>query len=202
VASGPAYARAFMVLIVRIVGNDEHLKYILTLLDDLLILAQNSKDPKTDLHTVLAFFSKLRSGKPDQSVPHLPFGAISTVLTRKIDEPYMLSLAGRILTTFLTKIPDVSSETVEGFFRWYIDELLNKEHQKLHVKKLSLGLVALRPLLSVDRYRVLFINDPQNLQVILKISMFEDKREGPLILGKNKKQLAKNNLTEKKEEKN
>jgi len=61
-------------------------------------------------------------------------------------------------------------------------------------------LVALRPLLSVDRYRTLFINDPQNLQVILKLSMFEDKREGPMILGKNKKQAAKN-AAEKKEDK-
>lgn len=188
VASGAAYARAFMVLIVKIVANDEHLKYILTLLDELLTLAQTSSNPKTDLPAVLSYFSKLRSGKPDQSVPHLPFGAISTVLTRKIDDPYMLSLAGRILTTFLTKIPDVTPETVDGFFRWYIDELLSKDHPKLHDRKISLGLIALRPLLSVDRYRLLFINDPQNLQVILKLSIFEDKREGPLLPGKKNKQ--------------
>jgi len=46
--------------------------------------------------------------------------------------------------------------------------------------------VALRPLLSVDRYRLLFINEPQNLQVIFQLSVFEDKREGPMQLGKKK----------------
>jgi V-type H+-transporting ATPase subunit H len=197
VAHGSVLARAFMVLIVKIVTNDDHLRYILTLLDDLLTSAQNSKDARTDLPTVLSFFSKLRSGKPDPSVPHLPFGAISTVLTRKIDDPYMLALAGRILTTFLTKIPDVSPDIVETFFRWYIDELLAKEHNKLHERKISLGLIALRPLLSVDRYRVLFVADPQNLQVILKLSIFEDKREGALNLGKNKK----SQKSERKEDK-
>lgn len=186
VANGGVLARAFMVLIVKVVANDDHLRYILTLLDDLLTNAQYSKDARTDLSTVLAFFSKLRTGKPDPSVPHLPFGAISTVLTRKIDDPYMLALAGRILTTFLTKIPDVNNDTVEGFFRWYIDELLAKDHAKLHERKISLGLIALRPLLGVDRYRVLFVSDPQNLQVILKLSIFEDKREA-MNLGKNKK---------------
>jgi len=147
---------------------------------------------------VLSSFSKLRTGKPDPSVPHLPFGAISTVLTRKIDDPYMLAVSGRILTTFLCKIPDVSPKTVEEFFRWYIDELLAKDHQKLHERKISLGLLALRPLLSVDKYRVLFVNEPQNLQVILKLSIFEDKREGAILLAKNKKAPQK---TEKKEDK-
>jgi V-type H+-transporting ATPase subunit H len=176
-----------MVLIVKI-SNDEHLRYILTLLDDLLQLAHNSKDPRTDLNTVLAFFSKLRNiGKQDESGLKLPFGAISTVLIRKIDDLYMLSLAGRILTTFLTKIPDIGPEVVDGFFRWYIDDLLSKPHLTLHDKKISLGLIALRPLLSVDQYRLLFINDPQNLQVILNLSVFEDKREGTMLLGKNKK---------------
>jgi len=187
IANGAVYARAFMVLIVKIVTNDDQLRYILTLLDDLLTAAQNSKNPATDLNSVLSHFSKLRTGKPDPSVPHLPFGAISTVLTRKIDDPYMLSLAGRILTTFLTKIPDVSADIVEGFFRWYIDELLAKDHAKLHERKLSLGLTALRPLLAIDRYRVLFVQDPQNLQIILRLSNFEDKREAAMMLGKNKK---------------
>jgi len=187
IKEGVVFARAFMVLIVKIVTNDDHLRYILTLLDDLLTAAQNSKNPATDINSVLSFFSKLRTGKPDPSVPHLPFGAISTVLTRKIDDPYMLSLAGRILTTFLTKIPDVSADIVEGFFRWYIDELLAKDHAKLHERKLSLGLTALRPLLAIDRYRVLFVQDPQNLQIILRLSNFEDKREAAMMLGKNKK---------------
>jgi len=75
---------------------------------------------------------------------------------------------------------------VENFFRWYVDELLAKDHAKLHDRKISLGLIALRPLLSVDRYRVLFVIDPQNLVVILKLSNFEDKREA-MNLGKNKK---------------
>jgi len=105
-------------------------------LDDLLQMAHNSKDPRTDLNTVLSCFAKLgKTGKPDQSVPHLPFGAISTVLTRKIEDMYMLSLAGRILTTFLTKMPDVKPETVDGFFRFYIDELLSKTHETLNEKK-------------------------------------------------------------------
>jgi len=56
IKEGVVFARAFMVLIVKIVTNDDHLRYILTLLDDLLTAAQNSKNPATDINSVLSFF--------------------------------------------------------------------------------------------------------------------------------------------------
>lgn len=190
VQNGAVLARTFMVLLMRIVST-EHQKYILTLLDDLLDNAQKTKDKNKDLSVVLGFFSKLRSGKSDPSVPHLPFGAIDTVLHRKQEEPYMLSLGSRILGIFLTKIPDVSDEIVEGAIRWYVDELLSKKDDTSHKvqpeRKISIALVALRPILAVDRYRLLFVNEPQNLSVLIRLAHFEERKEGAMILGKNKK---------------
>jgi len=177
VTNGKDYAHVFMVFLAKLT-SDEALRYVLTLLDDLLIKAQNSKG-ETDLETVLNIFNKTSKGKPDPSIPPPPFGPLFAVLSRKSEDTYILALASRILTLFVTKLPSVAKETVESTFHWFVDELLSKEHTKMHDRKISLGLIGLRPLLAVNEYRALFVSDTiRGLPILMQLATFEDKRDG------------------------
>jgi len=146
-------------------------------------LARQSK--KTDIDSVLKHFFNLQKSKPDQNLQDTPppFGPIFHVLNRaELKDLYIFSLASRILTTFITKFPEVSKDTVENAFNFFVELLQTKQKQedppKYQERSISLALVGLRPLLAVNDFRAFFVSDTiQGLPILVQLSTFEDRRE-------------------------
>jgi len=194
IQNGPTYARIFLVFLAKLLNKDEDVRYVLTLVDDLLKDAQNSKNPDANLSTVLNHFHKLQKTKSDPSLPPLPFGPILTLLNRKKEDAYIISKASRILTTFILRFPDVPRETVENAFRWFV-ELLTKPSGKYVERKISIGLIGLRPLLAINDFRALFVDDSiDGLTPLMHLATFEDRREDDIVIDLNVSKKRKRGL--------
>eukprot|EP01123_Difflugia_compressa_P010830 TRINITY_DN4083_c0_g1_i1.p1 TRINITY_DN4083_c0_g1~~TRINITY_DN4083_c0_g1_i1.p1 ORF type:complete len:514 (-),score=98.63 TRINITY_DN4083_c0_g1_i1:56-1597(-) len=186
ISDGEAYASIFMLLLSKL-SNIDDTKYLLTLLDDLFEAAALQTTKTINLRAVLSPFYGLEKTKPDPSVPAPPFGPILKVinLNRKPIDLYVLSLGSRILSTLILHYPsgDAPKEIVEDAFHWFI-ELLDKDidsdnsEAKLKQRRISLGLVGLRPLLSRNEYRGYFVGDTINgLPTLMRLSHFEERIE-------------------------
>jgi len=202
IQNGVVLSKIFMVYLARL-NKDEDVRYVLTLVDDLFVAAQNSKNPDANLQTVLAHFHKLEKAKIDASIPPLPFGPILTLLNRKKEDAYIISKASRILTTFILKFPNVTLETVDNAFRWFV-ELLTKPSGKHVERKISIGLIGLRPLLAVNDFRALFVDDSiDGLTPLTQLATFEDRREDDIVVDQNiskrKKRGVKEEINNNKE---
>jgi len=89
------------------------------------------------------------------------------------------------LTTFILRFPDVPRETVENAFRWFV-ELLTKPTGKYVERKISIGLIGLRPLLAINDFRALFVDDSiDGLTPLMLLATFEDRREDEIVIDLN-----------------
>jgi len=174
---GPDCVRILLISLVRF-NKDDELKYVVTLLEDILKMKENNPD----LEDGWKWFYALNDSQPLDNIK-LPFGPLLTIVRRKQKIPYIISKACTVLTNLLLHFPEVPAEVVDETFSWYITQLKEKrddekddqsKERKEFDRKISTVLITLRPLLKVNRYRIKFADD-HGLSPLIKWSFPSDK---------------------------
>jgi len=186
---GVIYAKFFSKFL-NCKGLDE-IGVVLVYLDDLFAYAQNAKKGLPDIHTILGHFYALQKGKQDPHNQNPPFGALMSILNHIDDKPPIyLKLACRLLNTFILNYTGISKDNVENMFTWIDNQLPTEDEPKgikEKPKRIYLVLLSLRPLLSVNDFRILFASDPKRLKKLEYLSDFKDRREEVFITVNKKK---------------
>jgi len=183
--NGGPFARLFMTFLYKF-NSDEDRKYILTLLDDLLIEAAKSKN----FRKILDQFYNLHKTWKDPTLPASPFGPLFSVLDKLKEDAYSLTLASRILCTLIVHHPNIAPETVENAFVFFVDDVLANTpppSSSGFERKINVALNSLRVLFGVNAFRKLFVNSTRledGLSVLMHFITYEDRIE-EITIGKN-----------------
>jgi len=191
---GDKYAKIFSKFL-HLKGPDE-IGIVLVFLDDLFAYAQNAKKGLPDIHTILGHFYALQKGKQDPHNQNPPFGALMSILNHIDDKPLIyLKLTCRLLNTFILNYNGISKDNVENMFTWIDNQLPTDDDPKFQeikekpkrIKKIYQVLLSLRPLLSVNEFRIIFASDPKRLKKLECLSDFKDRREEVIVTINKKK---------------
>eukprot|EP01127_Copromyxa_protea_P000173 TRINITY_DN10165_c0_g1_i1.p1 TRINITY_DN10165_c0_g1~~TRINITY_DN10165_c0_g1_i1.p1 ORF type:complete len:459 (+),score=122.22 TRINITY_DN10165_c0_g1_i1:61-1437(+) len=163
--NGAIVARILLVLLAKVQDGD-HLRYLLTILHDLLVDQPDS----------IRYFAELQDMKAEQGLPELPFGPLLALLERKSDDAYILSKASSILTIFLSKFSTTKSDKVERTLAWFTKKLNERNSDPtVHHRVQSKVLENLKEILKNESYRLAFTKEG-GLEPLFKISTYDSQR--------------------------